>query len=387
MFDLSGFVILVIKKRKFLIINFIIISIVALLYSEFIAGKQFMSSITFLPPFEEKSILSFLSDKVNLSMSTVDIIPQQITTIFESKTFRRKIVEKFDYYEKYKSKESPNKFELTLKRLKKDLVMETDEYGSFGMTNPVSYTIKLYHTSPDSSCEIVLYIFSVLDSIIRNISIDRGRRNREFILSQLNHNKNVLDSLQNKFTKFQKEKKIYNIPDQLRLAMKSYGEVKAQFLANDIKIKSLLHNYDESYLVILSLQKENQVLKSELRKIEKRSQPDIVVGLEQSADLIPVYTNHMRGLEVQNKLILLLSQQLEQAKLKEANDISSLRVIDPPFIPEYKARPKRAFLCIGIVGVYFSLLLIGFFLNHFYKIFIKKTQLFHEISSVLVREK
>ena len=84
----------------------------------------------------------------------------------------------------------------------------------------------------------------------------------------------------------------------------------------------------------------------------KEKDPDILIGFEKSAEMFPHYTNFLREIEVQNKLILLLTQQLEEAKLKEARDISPLKIVDSPFIPEYKARPKRILLCIGIVGVY-----------------------------------
>jgi len=337
-FDLSSYIIVLAQNWKFLCLNCFIASIIAIIYSFFIAEKQYLSSITFLPPYEEKSILSMLPGGVGGSFFSTDIIPQQIITIFESKAIKRKIIEKYNFYNKYKLTESPNKFEQTLKRIKNDLTLEIDEFGTLGVTKHVSYTIKCYHTSPDTSYEVVQYLFALMDSVINEVSVDKGRRNRMFVDEQLSINLEILDSLQKDFEKFQIKNKVYNIPNQLQLALNSYGHLKAKLLANEIKMKSLQKDYNDDYPIILALEKENSVIRSKLATMEKQSTPDVIIGLEKSAEVLPQYTNYLREVEVQNKLILLLTQQLEEAKLKEARDISSLKVIDPPFIPEYKSR-------------------------------------------------
>lgn len=386
-FDLSGYIILVSKKWKFILVNCFIACTVAVIYSFFIAKMQFVSSITFLPPFEQKSMLSFLPESFANLMSTSDIIPQQIITIFESKTIRRKIIEEYNFYEKFKLTESPNKFEQALNRLKNDLTMEIDELGSLGITKPVSFTMFCFHTSPDTCFEIIKYAFSLMDSIVKEISIDRGRRNRIFVQKQLSINIRILDSLHKEFEQFQVKNKVYNIPNQVKLALSNYGHLKAKLLANEIKIKILQQNYSSSYPLIVALENECSVLESKLLKMEKLTSPDILIGLEKSAEMLPEYTNYLRNLEVQTKLILLLTQQLEEAKLKEARDISSLKVIDPPFVPEYKARPKRSLLAIGIVAVYMFFMFSILFLQHFYATFVKKLPIFYEIVNAFIKSK
>ena len=386
-FDLSGYILIIVKEWKFILFNFFIACVLAIIYSFFLAKIQFVSSITFLPPFEDKSILSFLPGGTAGSIFSTDIVPQQITTIFESKAIRRRVIEKYNYYEKFKLTESPNKFEQTLRRLKKNLTLDIDEIGSLGITKHISYTINCFHASPDTCYEVVKYTFSLMDSVIKEVSVDRGRRNRMFIEKQLSLNMYLLDTLQEEFEEFQKKNKIFNVPSQIKLALDSYGHLKAKLLANEIKKKSLQKDYDNDYPLIIALGKENSVLRSKLMKMEKLSSPDVIIGLEKSTEMLPKYTNYLRDVEVQNKLILLLTQQLEEAKLKEARDISSLKVIDPPFIPEYKARPKRAYLAIGIVFIFMAFMFFVLFLQHFYSSFIKRSHLFYEIVNTFFKSK
>ena len=70
----------------------------------------------------------------------------------------------------------------------------------------------------------------------------------------------------------------------------------------------------------------------------------------------------MRGIEVEEQVILLFSKELEQARIQESKNISQLVVIDPPYVPTYKARPKRI-LVMGLFLVIehlFLFLLFGY---------------------------
>lgn len=378
-FDLSGILFLCARRWKLLFFNGIVAVGLAIVYSFFIAQKQFVSSVTFLPPFEENSILSMVYSGMLSPSSSSDIMPQHIKTIFESKSLRRSIINKFNYYEKYKLIKSKNKFELALKSLKKDLIISSEELGSLGMTQPISFTISSYHNSADTACKIISYAFALMDSTINEISIDRGRRNRMFVEQQLAHSKHILDSLQTKFKAFQTTNKVYDIPEQVQLALKNYGNLKAQKIANDLKIEFLKKDYNGNYPAVQTLKKENEVINAELDKLESVKKPNVIIGLENSIELMPEYLDFLRDVEVQNKLILIITQQLEEAKIKEARDVSSLKIVDYPFVPEYKIRPKRILLCVGVFSVYMLFVFTLLLFHYFYQSYLLKSSLFNEI--------
>jgi uncharacterized protein involved in exopolysaccharide biosynthesis len=113
--------------------------------------------------------------------------------------------------------------------------------------------------------------------------------------------------------------------------------------------------------------------------MEKIENPDVIIGLENSVGLMPHYLGFLRDIEVQNKLILIITQQLEEAKIKEARDVSSLKIVDYPQIPEYKVRPKRIFLCAAIISVYMTFVVMILIFHYFFQVHISKTSLFNEI--------
>lgn len=359
------------QKRKFILINFIAITLAAGIYSFFIAKMEYCSEITFLPPIsnEINSPAALLGLETPTLHSASNILPEQIMTVFDSKACKRKVLEKFDLYRKYKLTKNKNKLMLATKRLAKSLTMDQNQTSGMGFQQTtVSFSMQAFSTSPDTAKMIVDYAFGLLDSAIKCISIDRASRDRIFIESQLETNKIKFDSLENILEKFQLENKAYVIPEQMRLSLNSYASIKANALMAEIQIQALQRERKESSPEISTLQRNLSVINQKLKSMEMSDTPAVLPGLNLSNRLIPIYLNHKRDVDVQEQLILLLANELEQAKIQEAKNVSSLIIVDPSFAPEYKARPKRiAMMAIIIFLETFFILLVfsyQFTFNH-----------------------
>ena len=131
-------------------------------------------------------------------------------------------------------------------------------------------------------------------------------------------------------------------------------------LFNELKLKALQKGFSQSTPAIMDLKTES-VYKNKLNELETTTVKDVIPSLSFSSKLLPKYTNLIRDIEVQNALILLISKELEQAKMQESRDISSLIIIDPSYIPEYKARPKRLHVMVTITGIYMFLYCVFLF--------------------------
>lgn len=380
MFNISDFIIYLVKKKKFILINSIFAFIIAVVYSFFIAQKLYVAKVTFLPPHQEKSILSFLPNNLISGLSaSSDIMPQNIQTIFDSHDFKRSLIKKFDLYKSYKMEEEVNKFILALKVLKKNLMLEIDELGSLGVTTPISFSLSFYHPDPDTAYQLTRYAFTLLDSTVREISVSRGKQTRLYLEDQISKNELKLDSLEEAFNAFKIENKVYDVPLQIQSTLNTYSELKALQLSNKVKLKSLKADYSKNHPMVTALTNQNRSIYSELKRLEINKTPDVIPGLELSVGLLPTYTHFMFETEVQNKLLLLLRQQLEEAKLKESRDLSILKVIDSPYVPAYKAKPKRASLAIMVFVTLLFMLGSVLLMQYLYNAYLKKQSLFIEI--------
>ncbi len=360
MFDLKPYILLLWKKRWFLLVNAVLVGTVAVVFAFHLARKEYSSQATFLPPSGSGgSLLSMTGSNSVLSMlSSVDESGDNIEAVFDSKKMKRKIIDRFNLYDSYKLQKSVNKFELAVKQMKRYVMLETAMKGKgIGMSKTVSYGITCFHTSPDTALQMAEFVFACLDSSIIDISINKARRNREFIEVQFMASKAKLDSLQNAFKEFQVAHKAFDISEQMKLTLKVYGDIKSAAVVNDMKLQVLKLRFNGNSPEISEAANTKRVYEKQLAEFEKNNEYAVLPSLNISSELMPKYIDLYRALEVQEQINLLLTKELEQARLQEARDVSPLVLIDPPYKAEYKARPKRVRIFVTITAGYMFFLI------------------------------
>ncbi len=293
--------------------------------------------------------------------------------VFESHDIQRRILEQFDFYSFFKLTKVKGKFALASKLLKKYVEFESKEKGSMGLEKTLGYSITCYHPSADTAKMMCEFAFALLDSSIKSISANHAHGNVLFVENQLQLHKLKLDSLQNIFEEFQVKNKAFVVPEQIKLALKNYAEIKSAEILNELKMKSLQGEFQGDLPAIDELKKDESVYNQKLSQIESNVAPEVVPSLGLSARLLPQYTNFMRDMEVQEQVILLLSRELETARIEESKTVSPLVVYDHPFVADYKARPKRLLVMAQfLVMEHFFLLLVFAYQYYYSNVFLKK---------------
>jgi capsule polysaccharide export protein KpsE/RkpR len=202
------------------------------------------------------------------------------------------------------------------------------------------------------------YIYSLLDSAMIDISIGKASRNRVFIESQFVAAQEKFDSLQLEFKEFQLANKAFDISEQMKITLKVYADIKSASIMNDLKLTALRREYVGNTPEIAEAMDIKKIYDKKLAELEQKNDHSVIPSLNMASELMPMYVNLYRSLEVQNQIILLLTKELEQARLQEARDVSPLVLIDPPYRAEYKARPKRAPMVFMITASYMSFLML-----------------------------
>jgi capsule polysaccharide export protein KpsE/RkpR len=340
-------------------LNCLIAVSVALLYSFFVVNVEFQSSITFLPPKSAATDISLkLSDITSLHLQSYDIMNEQISSLFESKAIKRKIIDKFRLYEKYRLIKNKNQFVLADKKLKRDLSLEVSENGYMAISKMIAFSISAYSTSPDTAQQIAQFAFYLIDSAIQKISSDRARRNRIYIENQLKENNRELDSLQDTMRAFQEKNKAIDIKEQVMFSIQTYSNIRTLMEKNELLLKNLKTSYSNDIPKIQEIEKNIEIYKNKLNEIEHDTLPDVVPGFARYSKIFPEYMNLFRDIEIKQYFISFLIKEAEQAKLQEEKIVSNLIIIDPPIVPEYKSRPKRV-VVMGKIIVVYLLVLIG----------------------------
>jgi capsule polysaccharide export protein KpsE/RkpR len=289
----------------------------------------------------------------------------QVEVIFNSAALKKRFIDHFSLYKMWHIDQNPERFETALVKLKNYVDFKSTVKGSMGFEKIIAYTITCYHPSPDTAKMMCDFAFALIDSSAKYLSTNLAHHNRIFIEDHLATHKHVLDSLQMAFEKFQLANKAFAMPDQMRLSLRNYADIKSSAIINELKMKSLQQEFRGDLPELEELENHNRLYNQQLMQIETDTKLDVLPSLELSAKLLPQYSNLARETEVENQVIVLLTRELEQARVQEQRNVSLLSVIDPPFVPVHKARPRRLLL-IGLISISFNLALFLIYCYLFY---------------------
>jgi len=353
MFDFRPYILLFWRKRVFLIVNFVLVASVAVTLAFFVVKPEFGSQATFLPPSPTPGSMLSMSANPLMGLLSGDEGGDNIEAVFNSKALKRKIIEKFDLYSYHKLHDSPNKFEQAVRAMGKQVMLTSTQKGKgIGMSRTASYSVLCFHASPDTARMMAEFVFDCLDTAMIGISINKATRNREFIEEQFMASRVKLDSLQEEFKEFQVDHKAFDINEQMKMTLRVYADVKSAAVMNDLRLMSLQREFRGNSPEVTAALNEKRILERKLSELEQKEGYSVMPSLNLSSELMPKYTNLFRALEVQNQVNLMLTRELEQARLQEARDVSPLVLIDPPYVAEYKARPKRVPMVFAITVGY-----------------------------------
>tara|TARA_B100001093_G_scaffold433889_1_gene431074 strand:- start:243 stop:746 length:504 start_codon:yes stop_codon:yes gene_type:complete len=150
--------------------------------------------------------------------------------------------------------------------------------------------------------------------------------------------------------------------EQTSAAIEAAASIKAQMLSNEVKLGVMLGALNKKHPDIENIRIENYELSKKMDELEYGVE---VIGFDKS-NLFPILSEIpelgvelirlKREVEIQNTLFVFLTQQYEEAKIKEAKDTPTVQILDYPKIPNLKSGPKRMIIVL-------ICLFVSFFVN------------------------
>jgi len=340
------------KKRKFIIISLIIVSILTAGIS-FLLPKWYRAQAIIMPPSEDSGSFGTLSAGLT-SFSLGGLFgdnsdQQRIITILRSRTLLQSMDEKYDFQKKYKTK---FKFQ-TYEELRSNLRFEIGEQNQI--------IISFIDKDQNAVSGMLAYALSCLDSLNINLSQSRAGKQKEFIEERLFIIQDSLSNLEDVIANFMKVNNIISIPDQVTSAISQAAELKAKITAYEIELIIKREYISDSNPEVQRLEKEIALLNESYRTFFVNNNNDLYINLENIPELELEYLQLQRKVLYFEKLIEFLGPQYEQAKIEEVKDTPTIQIIDKPERPEWKYKPKRIMLVIQTDFV-FAILLLFFIL-------------------------
>ncbi len=343
----TDYLTILLKWKKFLIINLLLIGLVT-------------TGISFLIPEKFKSVTTVMiqnSDTGGILGGMMSDFGGVLGKAFglgggsaEDKLFgylgsnqlAEKIIDKFNLVEYYEIEEY--KRDKTLKAFREDFTADLNDNGFI--------EISMIHKNPETSAAIVNYAVEELEKMNRKYAVSYAKKYREFVEKRYFQNLKDIEDAENRLETFQKKYKIYAIPEQFQVAFQAFAELEKELALNELKRDLFLatkgknsSEYKQSQIQINLLKKKI----SDLKKGGSQINGSVVfLDLEKLPEIEKQYIRIKRDLEVQSKLLEFTLPMYEQAVMEEQKNIPIITVIDKGVPPELKYSPKKAFIILSV---------------------------------------
>ena len=145
--------------------------------------------------------------------------------------------------------------------------------------------------------------------------------------------------------------------------MDAAARVQGEIIAAEAELKGLQQIYSDDNVRVRTLKARLETLQGQLHGMTgKQAQPPAPTPDYPSMTSLPIlgyrYSDLYRQTKIQEAIYEFLTQQYETAKIDEAKELPSVRVMDPAVPPERKSSPHR--VLIWICSVFGAFVLTAF---------------------------
>jgi capsule polysaccharide export protein KpsE/RkpR len=209
-----------------------------------------------------------------------------------------------------------------------------------------------------------------LNQLVAELSTSSAHRERVFLEDRLTGVKRDLDQASEDFSQFASKNKTVDIKEEARAMLQGAATIEGQLIAAESQLKELQAIYTDNNVRVRAVQSRIAELRRQMEKLggsaSEKAQADSASSTHPSLTNLPLlgvtYADLYRRMQIQEAVYESLTQQFELAKVQEAKETPSVKVLDPATLPERKSFPPRLiiiFVCTFSAIVVTAIFLIG----------------------------
>lgn len=260
--------------------------------------------------------------------------------ILRSRTVEDRLVEKFDLKKVYGV------------RLDQVARQKLAEYTAISEDRKSGIlTITVTDNDPGRAAAMAqAYVFE-LNRLVAELSTSSARREREFLEDRLKSVQADLESAENDFSQFASKNNTIDIKEQGRAMVDAAANLEGQLIAAKSQLEGLKQIYTDNNVRVRAGQAHIAELQSQVNKLGGKGESTSLAASTQGDTLYPsirklpllgvAYADLYRRTRVQEAVFEALTQQYELAKVQEAKETPSVKVLDEAKLPERKSFPPR----------------------------------------------
>jgi uncharacterized protein involved in exopolysaccharide biosynthesis len=268
--------------------------------------------------------------------------------ILGSRTVQDRLIEHFGLMQLYKIK----KIEDARKVLAKHTDVAEDRKSGI-------IAITVTDHDPRRAAAMAQAYVAELDRLVAQVSTSSAHRERVFLEERLTAVKLELDRAAHDFSEFASKNTAIDIPAQGKAMVEAAATLQGELIAAESQLRGLQAIYTDQNVRVRALQARVTELRAQLGKLggssdagnpEVKNDPSYYPPIRQIPLLGVTYANLYRQNKIEETVYELLTQQYELAKVQEAKETPSVKVLDVAVVPTKRSFPPR-FLIICVVVI------------------------------------
>jgi uncharacterized protein involved in exopolysaccharide biosynthesis len=268
--------------------------------------------------------------------SNTDVIAE----VLKSRTLQDNIIEQFDLKRVYGTKRMDNARRALASRVDISVDRKSD-----------MITISVSDRSPQRASAIANAYVEELNRLVTELSTSSGRRERIFLEGFLVQVKQDLENAEKEFSQFASKNNAIDINEQGKALVGAAANLQGQLTVAQSEFEALRQIYSDSNVRMRTAKARIEELQSQLRKLAGKDQASTIGSNTTASEFYPsirklpvlgmTYADLYRRVKVQEVVYEVLTQEYNLAKVQEARDIPTVKVLDPANIPDSKSFPPR----------------------------------------------
>jgi capsule polysaccharide export protein KpsE/RkpR len=192
-----------------------------------------------------------------------------------------------------------------------------------------------------------------LDRLVAQVSTSSARRERIFLEGRLQDVKTDLDLAARNFSDFASKNTAIDIPAQGKAMVEAAATLQGDLIAAQSELSGLREIYADNNVRVRTAEARVGELNKKLNEIGgggtqgggKNDNP-LYPSIRQLPLLGVTYADLFRQTKIQETVYELLTQQYELAKVQEAKEIPTVKVLDAAIVPTKKTFPPRTVIVL-----------------------------------------
>jgi capsule polysaccharide export protein KpsE/RkpR len=223
-------------------------------------------------------------------------------------------------------------------------------------------TLQVTDNDPRRASAMAQEYVTQLNYVVTQLNTSSAHRERVFLEERLSEVKQELQVSEKEFSQFASKTGAIDIKEQGKAMVEAAALLEGQLIAAQTELQGLRQIFSDNNVRVRTMRARVNELELQIRKMggspnttENADTPEntLYPSIRKLPLLGVTYADLFRHVKVEEVVFETLTQQYELAKVQEAKEVPSVKVLDQADVPEKKVFPPRTLLVL--TGTFFAL--------------------------------